>query len=73
MPENIKQTFIFDVRFLHREQNGGKFESKHQIYYYNLGAKVKQNMCKLDIYSTFTPPLQKSKLSLLNKICTKNK
>ena len=33
MPENIKQTFIFDVRFLHREQNGGKFESKHQIYY----------------------------------------
>ena len=32
-PENIKQTFIFDVRFLHREQNGGKFESKHQIYY----------------------------------------
>ena len=34
MPENIKQTFIFDVRFLHTEQNGGKFESKHQIYYY---------------------------------------
>ena len=32
MPENIKQTFIFDVRLLHREQNGGKFESKHQIY-----------------------------------------
>ena len=31
MPENIKQTFIFDVRFLHREQNGGKFESKHQF------------------------------------------
>ena len=34
MPENIKQTFIFDVRFLHTEQNGSKFESKHQIYYY---------------------------------------
>ena len=34
MPENIKQTFSFDVRFLHREQNGGKFESKHQIYYW---------------------------------------
>ena len=34
-----------------------------------LEAKVKQNMCNLDIYSTFTPPLQKSKLSLLNKIC----
>ena len=67
MPENIKQTFIFDVRFLHREQNGGKFESKHQIYY------GEQNICKLDIYSTFTPPLQKSKLSLSNKICTKNK
>jgi len=38
-----------------------------------LEAKVKQNMCKLDIYFTFTPPLQKSKLSLLNKIGTKNK
>ena len=33
MPENIKQTFIFDVWILHREQNGGKLESKHQIYY----------------------------------------
>ena len=28
-----------------------------------LGAKVKQNLGKLDINSTFTPPLQKSKLS----------
>ena len=70
MPENIKQTFIFDVRFLHREQNGGKFESKHQIYYWE---QKKKHICKLDIYSTFTPPLQKSKLSILNKICTKNK
>ena len=33
MPEKIKQTFIFDVWFLHREQYGGKFESKLQIYY----------------------------------------
>ena len=32
MPENIKQTFIFDVRFLHIQENGGKFKSKHQIY-----------------------------------------
>ena len=68
MPENMKQTFSFDVRFLHTEQNGGKFESKHQIYY-----GEQKNICKLDIYSTFTPPLQKSKLSLSNKICTKNK
>ena len=33
MPEKITQTFIFDVWLLHREQNGGKFESKLQIYY----------------------------------------
>ena len=27
MPEDIEQTFIFDVRFFHSEQNGDKFES----------------------------------------------
>ena len=33
MSANIMQTLIFDVWFLHREQNSGKFESKHQLYY----------------------------------------
>ena len=52
MPENIKQTFIFDVRFLHREQNGGKFESKHQIYY----GEQKSN--KISVNLIFTPHLR---------------
>ena len=33
IPADSKQTFIFDVWFLHREQNSGKFESKQQIYF----------------------------------------
>ena len=40
---------------------------------FTIRSKSETNMCKLDIYSTFTPPLQKSKLLLLNKIWTKNK
>ena len=37
MPENIKlrkEHSFLAVWILHREQNGGKFESKHQIHYW---------------------------------------
>ena len=59
MPENIKlrkEHSFLAVWFLHREQNGSKFESKHQIHFWE---QKWNKICKLDIYSTFTPPLQK--------------
>ena len=55
MPENIKlrkEHSFLAVWFLHREQNGGKFEFKHQIHYWE------QKWNKICVNLIFTPHLR---------------